>query len=72
MNPSTLIVSEPIDQLTVLTVYSDRMVRNTPPDRSSLAQARALAAYIQTVVGGSLLTTGQTVAAPTGETLTAL
>ena len=75
MNPSTLTINEGTqDQpaFSVLTVYADRVVRNTPPDRASLTQARALAAYVQTVVGGDLLTTGQTVDEPTGETLTAL
>jgi len=75
MNPSTLIINEGAPgktELTVLTVYADRTVRNTAPDRTSMPQATALAAYTHTIIGGTLLTTGQTITTVTGQTFTAL
>lgn len=75
MNATTLILNEGTAETplyTVVTIDGQRSTWNAAPDRTSLPQAQALAAYILAIRGGTLLTTGQTIVAPSGQTLTAV
>lgn len=75
MTTTTLILNEGTAEepsYGVVTIDGQRSTWNAAPDRSSLAQAQALAAYILAIRGGTLLTTGETIVAPSGQTLTAV
>lgn len=76
MMPTTLIVNQAapgaeLPNYSVVTIDSQRSVRNAAPDPTSRTQAQALAAYVVACQGGSLLAPGQTIVDPSGLTLTA-